>query len=237
MRKKANKASETLKLSMVIFGVISMPIYAGLSSSSSFFVVAYSGEKGSSVSLERNADYASMAVEIRSDQKDPAVQFKEIKQIQNQIVSKAGEQKDIEIHKGPILLSAEPAKTNFAISSGYYRTASSTAQLHVLTKLGEDEDIYDCAMRIKGFLDTISLPSKAKVELEQIRLVVRNPEDYRRALLKKIGEDVEVVKESIGYNGKITISELQRPVLVRQVSDRKVELFINYSMAIELAEK
>jgi len=222
---------------MVLFCIISMSVYAGLSSSSSFFVVAYSGEKNTSVSLERDADYASIAIEIRSDQKDPAIQFQEIKQIQEQIISKAGEQKDIEIHKGPILLSAEPAKTSFAISSGYYRNPSSTAQLHVLAKLGEKEDIYDCAIRIKGFLDAIKLPSRTKFELGQIQLVVKNPEAYRRVILKQIGEDVQVVKESIGYNGKITISGLQQPVLVRQVSDRKVELFINYSMAIELAEK
>jgi hypothetical protein len=213
-----------------------MNTYAGLSSSSSFFVVAYSGEKIASVSLEKDADYASISVQIYSDQKDPVAQFKEIKQIQEQIISKAAEQKDIEIHKGPILLSAEPSKTSLSISSGYYRAASSTAQLHVLFKLGEKEDIYDCAIRIKGFLDTISLPSKAKFELEQIRLVVKNPEDYRKAILKKIGEDVKVSKEALGYDGKMTISQLQQPVLVRQINDRKVELFINYSMAIELAE-
>ncbi|MCI0498851.1 MAG: hypothetical protein L0Y36_04095 [Planctomycetales bacterium] len=220
----------------LLFCMISVTVFAGISSSSSFYVIAFSGEKTTAISLEKDADYASISVEILSDQKDPAVQFKEIKQIQELILNKAKEQQDIEIHKGPILLSATPAKTGFAISSGYYRTQSSAAQLHILAKLDEKSDIYDCAIRIKGFLDSITLPSKVKLELGQIQLAVKNPEEYRSAILKKIGDDVEFVKTAIGHNGKITLSGLEQPVLVRQVDDRKVELFINYSMAVELSE-
>jgi hypothetical protein len=216
--------------------MISTTVFASLSSGSSFYVIAFSGEKTAAVSLEKDADYASISVEILSDQKDPAAQFKEIKQVQELIINKAKEQKDIEIHKGPISLSATPTKTGFAISSGYYRTKSSAAQFHILAILDEKNDIYDCAASIKGFLDSIVLPSKVKFELGQIQLAVKCPEDYRIDILKKIGEDVDFVKTAIRYNGKITLSGLEQAVLVRQVDDRKVELFINYTMAVELSE-
>lgn len=225
-----------MRVSFLVLCALSATVWAGISSSSSFYVLAYSGEKTAAVSVEKDADYASIAVEIRSDQKEPAAQYAEIKQIEEQILSKAAERKDLEIHRGPISLSAEPVKTSLAVSSGLYRTKSSTTQLHILAAFDTKSGIYDCAARIRSFLDSIKLPAKAEFELGPIQLAVKDPQQYRAAILKKIGEDVEFVKESIGVNGKVIISGLGQPVLVRQVNDRKLELFINYAMTVELAE-
>lgn len=225
-----------MKITLLLICIIPVTVYAGISSGSSYFVIAYSGEKTTAVFLEKDADYVSISVEIQSDQKDPIIQFKEIKQVQDLIIIKAKDRTDIEIHKGPISLSAIPDKSGIAISSGSYGTQSSTAQLHILANLDEKSDIYDCAIRIKAFLDAIVFPTKAKLELGHIQLAVKNPEAHRQDILKKIAQDIEFVKSSIEHNGKITISGLEQPVLVRQANDRQVELFINYSMSIELSE-
>jgi hypothetical protein len=53
-------------------------------------------------------------------------------------------------------------------------------------------------------------------------------------LLKKISEDVAFLKTAIGKKGKAFIKGLERPVLVRQVDDRNVEVFIHYELTIEM---
>ena len=225
-----------MRILLLFMCMIPVCALGSISSSSASFVIAFSGEKTTAVSLEKDADYVSVSVEIQSSQKDPIEQIKEIKLAKNAIINKAKETEEIEIHEGPISLSATPEKFSFAVSSGYYRGQSSTTQLNIMTKLDEKIDIYDCAIRIRHFLDSVKLPSKAELSLGKIQLTVKNPEQYRAEILKKIGEDVEFVKSSIGHNGKVTISGLEQPVLVRQVDDRKVELFINYSMTIEVSE-
>jgi len=224
-----------MRASLLFIFVVPVMTLASISSSTSNFVIAFSGEKTTAVSLEKEADYVSIAVEIQSEQKDPVEQINEIREIQGSIIEKANEQEQIEIHKGPISLSASPVKSGFAVSSGYYRSKTSTAQIHILARLDAKNDIYDCAIQIRRFLDSVKLPSKAKFSLGEIQLTVKNPEQYRAEILKKIGEDAEFVKSALGFNGTILLAGLDQPVLVRQVDDRKVELFIDYSMSIELS--
>ncbi len=42
---------------------------------------------------------------------------------------------------------------------------------------------------------------------------------------------------TVQTSGKVNITGLEQPVLVRQVDDRKVELCINYSMTMELSNQ
>ncbi|MHC4929363.1 MAG: hypothetical protein ACYTFU_06755 [Planctomycetota bacterium] len=225
-----------MRLPLFIMSIISVTALASISSSSASFVIAFSGEKTTAIVLEKDADYVSVSVEIQSKQKDPIAQIKEIKQVKTVMIDKAKNLKNIEINKGPISLSASPEKFSLAVSSGYYRGQSSTTQLNIMTPLDEKSDIYDCAIRIRQFLDSVNLPSKAELTLGKIQLTVKSPEQYRAEILKKIGDDVEFVKSSIEHNGEVEISGLQQPVLVRQVDDRRVELFINYSMTIKVPE-
>ncbi len=202
--------------------------------SSSHYVIAFPGAKSSAVSLVRDADCVAMALEIQSSQKDPSVSFSEIKHAQRLLHVKAKEQAGITIHKGSISLSPTPA-SKFGSFSGY--SASSAAQFHVMVKLDEDTDVYASATRIRGLLDSVELPGKTSYRLGQIELAVANPEKSRREILEKISEDVEFVRTAMPSSGQVSITGLEGPVLVRQVDDRKIELFINYSMTMELLNR
>ncbi len=204
---------------------------APIQASRSCYVIAFSGEQSTAVSLEKDADFVSMPLKIASRQRDPNKRFIEIKRIQDLIIANAKKQAGIEIHKGPISLSAASR------SKSYSYPQSSTAQMYVLAKLDEKTDIFSCASRIRNFLDSIKRLNDDEYSLGQIQLAVKNPEQYRSEILKKIAEDVNFVKSTTKFDGKISFSGLERPVIVRQVNDRKVELFINYSMTIELPGK
>ena len=54
--------------------------------------------------------------------------------------------------------------------------------------------------------------------------------------MEKISEDVAFLKSAIGTKDKAFIKGLERPVLVRQIDDRNVELFIHYELTIEMSK-
>lgn len=211
-----------------LFCMIATSVFA---ENKTFYVAASCGLASTAVSLRQDGDYVSMPLTINSDQKEPEACFAEIRAAQELIVSKAGQQSGIEIHKGPISLSPTPVSK---MSYSSYPSPSS-AQMNVLTKLGEKEDVYTCALRIREFLDGIRMPGKSSRHLGQIELVTANPDQYRQKILTMIFKDVVFVKSIVQNAGKVSITGLEGPVLVRQMDDRKVELFINYSMTIELA--
>ncbi len=212
----------------------STSLYAG---SGSYYVFAFSGSKSTAVSLEKDADYVSMSLIVQSKQKEPNARFAEIKQAQNLILGKAKNQDGIMIHKGPISLSPKPISQFSSISSFSYSQSSSTAQLHVMAKLDDKTDVYACASRIRHFLDSIKMPGKSYYSLGQIQLAIANPEQYRQEILKRISGDISFVKSTMETSGTVSITGLEQPVLVRQIDDRKVELFINYSMTMNLSNK
>ena len=200
------------------------------------YVFAFTGSKSTAVSLEKDADYVSMPLSIQSNQRDPDTRFAEIKQVQNLIIAKAKDRDNIFIHKGPISLSPQPMSKLGSISSYSYSPVS-TAQFYVLAKLGDKSDVYTCASRIRHFLNSITLPGKSEYALGQIQLAIANPEQFRHELLEKISQDVAFVKQAMQTSGTVSIMGLEQPVLVRQVDDQRVELFINYSTTMELSNK
>jgi len=218
--------------------VIILTVFISLLASQSFagsstnFVIAFTGAKSTATSLLKKADYLSVPLTISSKQKDPSERFSEIRKAQDLILSQALKHPDLFVHKGTISLSPRP-KSKLSYSSG----GSSKARFHLLTKLRKDEDVYESAIRVRQFIAAIEMPGKSTHALGQLQLAVDNPERYRKELLEKISEDVAFLKTAIRTKGKAFIKGLERPVLVRQVDDRNVELFIHYELTIEMSNQ
>jgi len=202
--------------------------------SAAAYDMAHPGEKTAQVAIVLEADYAEVSAEIISRQRDPADRFEEIKETQQLIADRARRDSDIEVYQGAILLRAGP-KTSGMVFYSDYREEFSAAEVQILVKLGPGDDIYDGAARIEEFIDDVDLPSQSKLVLGRVRLTVQNPEQYRGTLLRAIGREVETVKSTTGFSGPVTLTGLQGPILVRQVDNRNVELFINYELKFELS--
>ena len=210
--------------------MISAPVWAG---SSSLLVIAFSDRQYVSTVLRRQADYVAMPVSISSDQRDPIQRFAEIRDAKRLIQKKAEGNPDIVIHSGPVTLSAKPISKLSYISS--YSGGSSEADLHILVPFkGKNRDVFSCASMIRTFLNDITMPGKANIQLGSIQLAADNPEQYRTVLLQMISEDVAQTKEKMNTDGKVQVSGLESPVLVRQSDDENVDLFINYQLSVEM---
>ena len=224
-----------MKLKIWISTVLTITSLSTFAGNDAYFVFAFNDYKSTAITLPKKADFVSMPLSIHSKQKDTNNRFSEIKQAQQIIMNAAKGNPNIIIHKGRISLSPKPVSKMSSISfSGYDR--SSEAQLYIMAKLDDNTDIYKASSNIRKFIDSISMPGKSSSSLGSIQLAVQNPEKYRKELLEEISKDMSFVKSTIGATGNISITGLEQPVLVRQVDDQMIELFINYSMTINMVE-
>lgn len=210
--------------------MISAPVWAG---GSSLLVIAFSDRQLVSTVLRQQADYVAMPISISSDQRDPIQRFAEIRDARRLIQKKAEGKSDIVIHSGAVSLTARPLSKFSYLSSD--SGGSSEADLHILVPFkGKNSDVFSCASMIHTFLNDITMPGKANIQLGSIQLASDNPEQYRPVLLQMISEDVAKTEERLKADGTVQLSGLEGPVLVRQSDDTNVELFINYRLSIEM---
>lgn len=178
------------------------------------------------VTLTKQADYVSMTLVIVNEQRDPVERATELKKTQNTIVNEAQKQKGIEILQGSLSLSATAGK--------WLDSRTSQVQVKVLTKLDKDTDVYDCVKRIRQFIASIKWPDECNYSLGEIQLAIKEPDQYRSEILKKIAEDFKYIKSSMSFAGKIIISGLENTVQIQQVDDKNVQLYIPYTMTFEV---
>jgi hypothetical protein len=215
--------------------IVSLILFASTSHAGvgSYVVIAFQDSKSTSVSIIKQADYLSVPLTISSKQKDPNIRFSEMSDTQKRILHEIDKKPDIILKKGPITLSPRPTSKFASYSYG----RPSEAQFNILVGLKDCDDVYSCAGRIRKLIDTIEMPGRSYASLGQAQLAVENPEKYRKDILDKIAQDINFLKSTMGTKDKASITGLERPVLVRQVDDKNVELFINYNLTIELSNK
>lgn len=214
--------------------LVTAPMHAAISSN---YVVAFDGQREVAVLLQQEADYVVMALTLRSDQKDPEDRIVEIQKAQALVESQARRIPSLVVQRGVVSLSARAAPSKFAMSSSvgvsYGGATRSSSQLLIMVKLESSRDVYGGAVMIRQFLDSLDLPGKSDYSLGQMRLAVKDPEQYRKPLLGLIAADVKELRSVFGENAEVSLNGLAGPVLVRQFDDRRVELFIDYTMQVD----
>jgi hypothetical protein len=65
-----------------------------------------------------------------------------------------------------------------------------------------------------------------------VQLAVENPEQYRTNVLGLIREEIKKTREALGPQAGFKVDGLESPVMVRQLDERNVALFLNYSLSV-----
>jgi hypothetical protein len=209
----------------------------GASEVSPIYILAIQDAKPVSVALVRQADYVAIPVTIQSDQKEPSRRFDDIRAAKRLIQDKAKESKKVIIKDGSLSLSARPMSNMSFISSYSSYEQPSTANLTIMIPLDpQAPDIFAAASEITRFVNGIKFADKTNCNLGQVQLAVGDPEQHRAALLQLVAQDIRRTKEQMGGKGSLTIEGLQSPVIVRQMDETRVELFLNYKVTLNGAE-
>ncbi len=218
---------------------LAVPAFADLSSGSAsgtIIVVAAPEPRTVAISLTVPADYVSVPVHVTSQEKDTATSYENTREAIATITQKADESGIFKVQTGVAELTQR--RKGFGISSGSWAQPAAGADLYVLVPLSEDrDDIFAAGADAARFLDSIVLPEKIECELGNLQLAVENPEQYRSKLLKRM---VQQLTDTIGATGdafgrNVKLEGLESPVYVRQVNDKEVEVFLNYSLTMSSA--
>ncbi|MFA4944520.1 MAG: hypothetical protein WC789_07445 [Lentisphaeria bacterium] len=149
----------------------------------------------------------------------------------------AKQNKKITIKDGPLSLSARPSSKMSFISSYSSYEQPSTANLTIMIPLDpQAPDVFAAAGEITRFVNGIKFADKTHCNLGQVQLAMSDPEQYRASLLQLIAQDIRKTKELMGSKGTLAVEGLQSPVIVRQMDETKVELFLNYSVTLNGTE-
>ncbi len=208
---------------------------------------ASAGEKGAlvfaagydthpfAVSILQRADYASMTATIWSDQKESADQFQELALARQTLIQEAKKNPKVLVHTGPVSLSPEPRSSLSKVAS---YSGGSDATVHLLYSLADNKgDVFQAARELAALAKAVKAPGKASYRFSSIRLVVDTPERYRPKLLQMIFDDIKQARLLAKKSGKVMLTGLDHPVLVRQADDSHVELFLDYAVSMELPEE
>jgi hypothetical protein len=194
-------------------------------------VVVFAVEQGKpvAVSLVEKADYVAFAVTVISRQEGPEDELKEIGQARRLLVEEAKKNEKIRIHQGPIYMSSTSnSRTSFS-----YGTTQVT--LNILFPLSEvDWDVFQAAAEITALVEKIDPPEKASYSLSPMKLAVEDPEKYRTKLLGMIDENIHQIRGLIKKTGKIFMTGIEKPVMVREFDCNQVEVFLDYNLSIEV---
>jgi len=213
-----------------------LPAVAGVGSvwSSGLLVVVAEAEPRSvPVSLLVPADFVSVPIHVSSEEKNTALAYEVARQAIELISKKAKESGQFVTSMGVVSLSQHEG--GYGISSGSWSQSAASVEIYLLVPFSKDRDnIFGLGAKAARFVEALSLPGKAKCVLGRLQLAVENPEQYRAKLLGLIAEDIKKTREAISPQGSVKVEGLEGSMVVRQVDERKVELFLRYKLSITL---
>jgi hypothetical protein len=211
---------------------------AGISSGwseSTEIVMAESEPRSASVSLVLPAEYVSVPVHILSEQKNSALAYEESRKAIDLIAAEAKTNGQIGVSMGVATLSQH--RSEGGISSGYWNQPAASSEIFLLVPLTrEHNNIFDAGAVAGHFLENLRLPGRTRYELGRLTLAVDTPEQYRAKLLGMVAEQIKNTRSAMVTKGAVKADGVESPVMVRQLDDRRIELFLNYRLSITLNE-
>jgi len=205
--------------------------------------VPFQAQRATAIALVQPADYVCATVSISSREKDPARQAEEVRSAVRLLSSAVAKSPLLQLHEGPLRFYAGNRNDdsftgrllNFssaASSSSYGNSSLFATSVRVLYKLdGSGEDTFTAATALRKLIDDLKIPNLTELHVNHLTLAVEAPERQRERLLSLIRESAEAMKKTFNAD-QVTIGGLDGPVLVRQVDDASVELFIDYKLSV-----
>ncbi len=218
-------------LTVIFLFLILMPNPA-IAENKNVVVFAVEQSKPVAVSLIESADYVSFAVTIISRQKELEDEFREISEARQLLIKEAQKNKKVKIHNGPIYLSSTSnSKSSFSYGSSQVTT-------HLLISLSDtDGDVFKAVSEITELVEKIKAPGKVSYSLSPMKLAVDNPDKFRAKLLNMICEDINQMRDLVKTQVNFFVTGIENPVMVRQFDYTQVEIFLNYTLSMEVGSE
>jgi hypothetical protein len=199
------------------------------------------------IALVQPADYVCATIEVTSRRKDTAGQVADIRETIDLLAKAVDKSPRLSLHTGPLRFSSSEnttarllypaAAAQWSVSNFSNSSAAPSAPARLVVRIlwkisAADHDTLDASATLRQFADTFKPAGQAEVRLARLALAVESPERQRQRLLQLIGDSADAMKKTFAASA-ISIDGLEGPVLVRQVDDTQVELFIDYKLSVK----
>ena len=180
------------------------------------------------ITVLKPATAVVMEVTIVNSADKPEVRNREIYGTIKDIQKAVQAAKGLRFERREIQLRGEARqKSLFSRSS-----VTSYANVAVVASLGPEADLFALVDTMRSVVSGVTPAGSTKVMDGTVGLYLENPDQYRPELLKKIFDDVAVVKSGLGQDFEVLLSGLDGRVNTRAASEKEVELWIDYSFLI-----
>lgn len=109
---------------------------------------------------------------------------------------------------------------------------TSFANIAIFAELSSEMRLYERIKQIRDAVDATKLVGDTKLMDGPAGLYLKRPNEYRKELLAKIFEDLELVKKGLGGDFEVLVSGLSQGTKFRPCSETELELWIDYSFTI-----
>lgn len=207
-----------------------LPALAGLNTA--VIVLPSDSTRGSpAVNLVQPADYLCAVVTLRTTAKDVDRQSAAMRESLQRITAAIEKSPRFQLHRGPARFAAGSGSL-FSSKTGS-GPASLQTSFRVLASLQGNQDVFETMRQLRRFVGGLALADDTELNVISISLAVTEPEQYRARLLALIADQARAIQQNFSTRA-IIIDGLQNPVVVRQIDDSNVELFVEYQLSATL---
>lgn len=188
-----------------------------------------SGRTAPAVTIVQPADYLCAVVTLRTTAKDADRQSTSMRESLQRITSAVEKSPRFQLHQGAARYTGTGGSGYFSSKAGT-GPASLQTSLRVLCPLQGNPDVFEAMRQLRRFISSLTPVEDTELSVASISLAVADPEQYRNRLLALIADQSRGVQQSFGARSLI-IDGLQNQVVVRQVDDLNIELFLDYQLS------
>jgi hypothetical protein len=212
---------------LVLLFASAAPVWAGLSSA--VIVLPVENVRAApAVTLVQPADNLCAILILRTTAKDADRQSAAMRDSLQRITVAIEKSPRFQLHQGPARF-AGTSSSLFSSKAGA-GPASLQTSLRVLCPLMGNPDVFEAMRQLRRFITTLVPTEDAELNVVSISLAVTDPEQYRARLLALIADQSRSIQQTFGARS-IIIDGLQNPVLVHQIDDANIELYVDYQMS------
>ncbi len=172
-------------------------------------------------SMVLDADFVVATLHFSSNTSSIEQRTLELKSFIDSIKKQASSIQGLEL--GEELVSISPTEKSKSVNA-------SRSYVNIYFMLDENSDIYDATQSMYALTHEIKVPRGVTYSLSNTNLAIRDPQQYREKLLTMIKDEIQSTKNVLGDDYKVSISGLEKPVVVQKKNERQVVLFIDYKL-------
>ncbi|MEP3889855.1 MAG: hypothetical protein ABJN69_05260 [Hellea sp.] len=191
---------------------------------------------GPGIFIEKRGDFLLLEVKIENDSREYSTRLKEIGQTVDKFIAAAKDNPAIELSIVDDSSFVRPlTRDNFSDNIGFgSRPDTSVAILKVKTQIPERvEDSYKIAQMLSEFVDAIEEEDRTTINsYDKISVSVVNPYQYRKDVIKKVVEEINVITEGLGPDYRVVLTGLDKELTWTRSGDLKLAFFLPYSYDI-----